>query len=123
MRFVVLKTIKFIVAFFCCTVVCTILWQGLVTGRIYDCTDPGWLDYLFPGTWVHSPVTVAHVVVGRSMSEPDTIKAGWSIAGLWLLWLLFFGASVFVSVLLTRIEWLKTPSSSPPELINQNHFD
>jgi hypothetical protein len=37
------------------------------------------------------------------MSEPDTIKTGWTIGRLWLLWCSFAAGSVAVSVLLGRL--------------------
>lgn len=108
MRVFATRIAKFVAVFLCCTIVCTVLWAQFVTDTLYNCTDPGWLDYLFPGHWVHHPVAVAHVVVGRSMSEPDTIKAGWSITGLWFLWFAVVGVSVLGSVLLARLPWIRT---------------
>ena len=66
-------------------------------------TDSGGFDYLSPGDWVHRQgAVVNHVVAGRSMSEPDTIKKGWSVAGLWGLWISFFAASLAISFGFTR---------------------
>ncbi len=31
------------------------------------------------------------------MSEPDTIKQGWSVVGLWFVWFLFAGGSIAIS--------------------------
>jgi hypothetical protein len=87
--------------------ICTVIWSRFITDTLYNCTDAIGLDYLHPGDWVHQPVAfVSHVVAGRSMSEPDTLKEGWSIAGLWGLWFLFFGVSLAVSVWLGRKTWL-----------------
>lgn len=94
----VLATIvKFIIAVFAMTIICTILWEVFVNGQLYDCTDPGWLDFLSPGDWVHfghDVEYVPHVVAGRSMSDPDTIKLGWSVTKLWCLWFSFVGVSL-----------------------------
>jgi hypothetical protein len=89
------------------TVICTMVWGGFVTDSLYNCSDAIGFDYLHPGDWVHGHVAfVHHVVAGRSMSEPDTVKEDWSIAGLWCLWFAFFGASLVVSILLARTEWI-----------------
>ena len=99
---------KFIVVLMAMTVVCSIVWEMCVNNTLYNCTDPGWLDFLFPGGWVHPSVglvSVPHVIDGRSMSEPDQIKAGWSIAGLWWLWWGFVTVSLTVSACLARRPW------------------
>src|SRR5881409_2770465 len=107
MRVFALRTVKFVAALLCCTIVCTSLWAQFVTDSLYNCTDPGWLDYLFPGHWVHHPIAVGHVVAGRSMSESDTIKEGWSVTGLWCLWFSVAGACVVVSALLAWMPWIQ----------------
>src|ERR1700690_1680553 len=63
--------LKFLIAWFAMTVLCTIVWQ-YTAADLYDCTDDGFPPgYLEPG-WVHqhSLKTVDQVVHGRSMSEP-----------------------------------------------------
>lgn len=105
MREFTIKAAKFGAVLLLCTVGCTALWGQLVTDRLYNCTDGGWLDFLFPRDWVHHPVAVAHVVAGRSMNEPDTIKEGWSIAGLRCLWFSIVVFSLVVSFLLARRPW------------------
>ena len=107
MRLLATKAAKFAAVFLCCTVGCTLLWSQFVTDTFYSCTDPGWLDFLSPGHWVHRPITVAHVVAGRSMSEPDTIRAGWSNTGLWYLWFSVVGVSSIVSAWLAWIPWIR----------------
>ena len=87
-------------------IVGTVAWETLVNNRLYNCTDPGLFDYLSPGQWVHHPVAVHQVVSGRSMSDPDTIKEGWSIARLWYLWDAFFGISIAVSTAVAMIPWI-----------------
>src|SRR5450432_1147229 len=101
---------KFVVVIFVMTIVCTVVWQSFVTDKLYNCTDPAWLDFLSPGDWVHShdgqPVAFVPVIVGGSMSDPDTIKQGWSVARLWYLWYSFVAVSVVVSILLAWIRWI-----------------
>ena len=87
--------------------VCTWAWDAFVNGKVYYCTDGGTLDFLFVGDWVHHPAAVAHVFP-RSMSEPDEIKHGWSITGLWCLWAAFVVVSIFVSAFFARILWITT---------------
>ena len=91
--------------------VCAIVWALLVQPTVYDCTDPGFIDYFTPGDWVHiaggHPIAVVpRIVHGRSMSEPDTIRQGWSVVGLWCLWSGFVSVSVLVSVAFARKTWV-----------------
>ena len=104
--------IKFVFAMIVMTIVCTLAWEALLDGKVYNCTD-GPACYLTPGDWVHSweghPVKVVqHVVPSGDMSESDTIKAGWSVVGLWCVWILFFGVSLLVSFLFARAPWIAT---------------
>ena len=101
--------VKFVILMFLMTIVCTFVWQEFVTDRLYNCTDPGWLDFLSPGDWVHShdgvPVAIVPVITGGPMTAPDTIKEGWSVGRLWYLWYSFVVVSVVISILLARIRW------------------
>lgn len=109
------KTGAFFTSLLLCTILCTILWETCVNDFLYNCTDPGFLDYLSPGDWVHGRVeSVPVIVTGRSMSEPDTIKAGWSVTGLWCLWLTFVAASVAISAMVARLLWRSRPSTDSP---------
>ena len=93
------------------TTISSLIWDGLVTDRLYNCTDAVGFDYLQPGNWVHGHVAfVSQVVAGRSMSEPDTIKEGWSVAGLWGLWLAFFVPSLVGSFFVARRTWAAAPA-------------
>jgi hypothetical protein len=105
----VIRVAKFALVLAAMAVVCTISWQ-LVGERLYDCTDDGFLGFWRPGNWVHSwpqhPVAVVpQVVHDRSMSEPDTIKEGWTVARLWGLWSVFVGVSLVVSLFGAWIPW------------------
>src|SRR5436309_1363591 len=104
----VLKSIaKFVIVLVVTTVMFSVIWGELITDRLYNCTDAVGFDYLRPGNWVHGQIAaVDHVVAGRSMSEPDTIKKGWSADGLWGLWISFVGAPLLTSVLLARKAWI-----------------
>jgi hypothetical protein len=86
--------------------VSTVAWDSFLNGKVYDCTDGGELDFWSARDWVHHPVTVEHVVSGRSMSEPDTIKKGWSMARLWQTWYLFIAISLVVSFCLALVPWI-----------------
>jgi hypothetical protein len=96
-------TAKFVISMIVITFVCTVIWEEVVAKRLFDC--PGWLEYLSPGDWVHHPVAVQQIVHHRSMSAPDTIKAGWSTTGLWYLWYSFAGVSLILSILMTSVSW------------------
>ena len=111
---------KFVIVIFVMTIVCTIVWQEFVTDRLYNCTDPGWLDFLSPGDWVHShngPVKFVPVITGGAMSDPDTIKDGWSVTRLWYLWFSFVAVLTVTSILLARIRWV------PKKLTKQVYED
>ena len=101
------SSVVFIVSLLAMLIASTMAWDAFINGKLYYCTDGGTLDFLFVGDWVHHPESVAHIVP-RSMSEPDEIKAGWSIAGLWFLWISFVAVSVFVSALFARMVWCAT---------------
>lgn len=110
MRWTVKSIAKFLIVLVSMTIVCTIAWQ-FVGERFYDCTDDDILGYLRPGGWVHvwdnHPIVAVHQIVhNRSMSEPDTIKEGWSVTRLWGLWFSFFAVSFFISLLLARVPWI-----------------
>src|SRR5580704_7276819 len=106
-RFVV----KFAVAFLVMTAICTVMWELVIHNALYDCTDPGFLDYLTPGDWVHahdglSVVSVSKVMHDHEMSDPDTIREGWGVGGLWCVWFSFVFASVVASVFVARKQWI-----------------
>ena len=88
-------------------VVCTVAWDSVVNGKVYYCTDGGTLDFIFIGDWVHHPESVAHVVP-RGMSEPDEIKNGWSLKGLWCLWSALVAGSVLMSAMFACLLWWRT---------------
>ena len=99
---------KFLIAFAMIVAACTVSWDWIVNGKLYDCTDGGDLDFWFVGDWVHHPVAVDHVVHGRFMSEPDLIKTGWSLARLWGLWWSFVAFSLIASVVFACFPWVRT---------------
>jgi hypothetical protein len=107
-----LKTrVKFVISLVVMTVICTVVWDKFVMEHLYDCTDENAVGFLTPGDWIHSwgghPILIVQQVVhGRSLSEPDTIKEGWSVTGLWGLWLSFVAALLLVSMFLARIRWI-----------------
>jgi len=101
---------RFLVVLLAMFILCTVVWE-FVGDKLYDCTDQNVLGFWRPGNWVHTPggqpvSTVQHIVHGRSMSEPDTIKQGWTVARLWYLWYAFLAASVSISILLAWIPWI-----------------
>ena len=92
------RVAAFVVSLGVMTMVFTAIWGTLITDNLYNCTDAVGFDYLQPGNWVHGDVAfVTHVRAGRSMSEPDTIKEGWTVRALWALWLSFCGCSLTAS--------------------------
>jgi hypothetical protein len=94
--------------------ICIPVWDAFVNGKLYYCTDGGTMDFILVGDWVHHPESVARIVP-RSMDQPDEIKAGWSITGLWCLWGAFVGGSAVISALFAGTVWR---ASSPNETLH-----
>ena len=113
---------KCVVAMIATTLILTVVWE-YTAADLYDCTDDGFPPgYLEPGDWVHSwdshPVmTVPHIVHGRPMSEPDTIKNGWSPERLWHLWYSLFFTSLAVSIIVASLPWRFHRAKSSPAAI------
>lgn len=102
---------KFIFSMLILTVLCTGAWDAFLNGKIYCCTDGGALDYLNPGDWVHGHngypvVVVPQIVPPHGMSDPDTIKSGWSVTKLWCVWVFMFGGSLIASAIFAYVPWL-----------------
>jgi hypothetical protein len=117
-----LKTIlKFAIVMFAMAIVSEIIWDEFVAQNLYDCTDSLPFGYFSPGHWVHfyhGVVYVPHVTHDHSMSDPDSLKQGWSVTGLWCLWFLLFAISTVISCVLAYLRWTPnstTPSSQAPE--------
>jgi hypothetical protein len=105
MRYALNILSRFLASLVLTTIASTLVWE-VVNERLYDCTDAFGLDYWQPGNWVHRDVAlVHHVVHHRSMSEPDTIKEGWSVTRLSSLWYLFVSVSLAVSIFLGFLPW------------------
>ena len=89
------------------TVLCAVLWKQFLVGNVYDNTDDGdGGGYLFPGHWVGNDegfpvIVVEHLKPVRSMSDPDELKAGWSVTRLWFVWWFLLGISTIVSASLS----------------------
>lgn len=104
---------RFIIVLFGMTILSSLVWQ-YVGDQLYDCTDDNMAGFLRPGDWVHridgrEVVVVPKIVHNYSMSEPDTIKEGWSIGRLWGLWLSFCFFSVGISLLVAWAPWTQGP--------------
>lgn len=117
---------KFVIIMFMMTIVCAIVWQAVVTECLYDNTDDNMMGFLSPffgDFWIGEGgfpvIAVQHVVHGRSMSDPDEIKEGWSIPKLCCLWLSFITISTAISILLTRIRWI--PKQSTKQIYEDSH--
>lgn len=85
------SVIIFLFSFTLLTIGCTWAWETSIKDRLYNCSDDVPLNYLQPGQWVHKPVAVKEVTIARSMNQRDTIKQGWSVSGLWMLWFSWIG--------------------------------
>ena len=103
--------VKFVAMMFIMTIACTLAWDAFLNGKVYSCTDGGSLDYLNVGGWVHAhggyPIVVVHQIgPPDDMGDPDTIKEGWSVTGLWCIWFLLFGVSLVVSIVFACVSWI-----------------
>jgi hypothetical protein len=79
------------------------VWDMYLPGRIYNCTDFN-SGFFMPACWVHGNyVTVDEVNPHDSMSLPDSIKKGWSVGKLWLLWFSFVAVFIAISRLLAFV--------------------
>jgi hypothetical protein len=117
------RNITFFTLLLGCIFVCTIAWDDWFPGKLYNCTDSVPFDFLQPGNWVHGNyVTVAKINPNDSMSMPDSIKQGWSVPELWLLWWSFIAASVAISaslatlIFLAKNQWLDSCSTSKSKI-------
>ena len=101
------RTIKFLVCLFVLSIPMEVLWGTQFNGVLYNCTDDIGFDYFMPGDWVHGAVvSVPQVSRDINMSHPDTVKAGWGIPQLWLLWSACFAVTVVLSLWISRPRWL-----------------
>jgi hypothetical protein len=71
------------------------------------------MDFWFGSKWVHHPESVARVVP-RSMSEPDEIKEGWTVADLNKLWTAFALGAFMIAALSAGLLWYLTPPNKRP---------
>jgi hypothetical protein len=102
-----LQIVKFLLCIVSLSIALEVLWHTQIGPNLYDCTDAGVFEYLIPGEWVHGKImTVPKVIHNRLMSEPDTIKEGWTVRRLWMLWMACFGGSVALSLALARAHWI-----------------
>jgi hypothetical protein len=101
-----MKTVAFLFLILVCAISCIAIWNNFVDGKLYNCTDSIPFGFLHSGDWVHSHNGLSVAVVTKidpsdPMDKPDSIKEGWSIPKLWLLWLAFVAASVAISASFT----------------------
>jgi hypothetical protein len=94
-------------------IVCSIVWQAVVVEYLYDNTDDNIMGFISPFSgdfWIGEGgfpvVAVKHVVHGRSMSDPDEIKEGWSVPKLFYLWLSLIAISIGISIWFAKIRWI-----------------
>lgn len=106
MRPEVMFVLKLVIAALAVTVVTTAAWQWLVAGVLYECTDGGVVDFLYPG-FVHG--TDGALLYG------DTVRRGWTLAGIWRLWWFSVVASVALSILLACVPWLPSAQTGVPD--------
>lgn len=98
-----ISVIGFILLFGAFTLMMAAVWEFTIHERVYNCTDSLPFGYFSPGTWVHGDIVyLEDIPFGRSMSEPDAIKVGWSMSKLWTLWIGMVITSAVFSWFLSR---------------------
>jgi len=116
--------VKFIVSFIAMSIVCEVAWE-YTAANLYDDTDENMLGFFQPLMWPHpwvqpfngnSVVVVHQIIHGRSMSEPDEIKEGWTVGRLWGLWFSFVAVALISSIALARIRWVPKWHEKPARL-------
>jgi hypothetical protein len=106
------RALKYAILLLVLNIPLAVAWEVIFPGRIYDCTDTLGFGYLRPGHWVHDPIEfVDEVATGRSMSEPDTIRRGWSVNGLWAVWYTMISLSAIASWRLSRDPWKRSAAA------------
>jgi hypothetical protein len=106
------KIMKFTGALLIMAVICSTVWDNFVAGKIYNDSDDDLFGFFSPGAWVsnwdgqHPVVSVDRIAPESSMGDPDEIKKGWSVAGLWGLWSSLVGVSVMISIALAWLPWV-----------------
>jgi hypothetical protein len=108
MRSIAKYLLKTVFALVLLAIPMSIAWDSTFPGKIYYCTDDIGFDYLIPGNWVHGEIEYVDDVgaaMSRSMSEPDVLLRGWSVARLWLIWSVMFGSSLVVALFVARLRW------------------
>jgi len=59
--------LKFLIFFLIFTVLCSLLWEQLLAGKVYDCVwRIAYLGYFTPGDWFHG------------VEGGDKLQPGWS---------------------------------------------
>lgn len=107
------KIATFLIMLLVCLILSGIIWQILLPGKVYNCTDDNLFGFLRPGDWIHgSYVTVPKIDPSDSMSKPDSIKEGWSVGKLWFAWCAFIVASVAISTSLTFLIFYRQKSNA-----------
>ncbi len=100
---------KFALSFLVMTVICANVWNNVVQENLYNSSDDELapFDFFDPGDWVDDSdgsrpiVTVNHITHNsQSMNDPDTIKKGWTVADLWLIWFSLVAVSLITSIVL-----------------------
>jgi len=97
------KITRFLVVLFLLTVLYSFIWGSTLEGEVYYSSDEDGFGYLLPGDWVHDPIVSKDFSeITGSMSDPDLIREGWSAFYLWLIWLVMFCSSIFISILFSK---------------------
>jgi hypothetical protein len=107
------RSITFVILLLGCATLSAIAWDNFVAEKFYNCTDSVPFDFLHPGDWVHGNyIFVPQINPTDPMDKPDSIKEGWSVPKLWILWWPFIFASVAISAALAFLIFYRSKKIS-----------
>jgi hypothetical protein len=125
--------LKFLIFFLICTVLCSLLWEQLLAGKVYDCVwRVPYLGYWSVKTVLRGKASLKHPKNGfcrfelslksiltdyyftpgdwfHGVEGGDKLQPGWSQQRLWMLWYAMMGASVVASASLASSRKKKRP--------------
>jgi len=87
---------KFFIVAFVMLIVCMIAWGEFVDGVVYQSTDSIGGAAFFGGGYA------------VDFKYGDTLRPGWTVTDLWVLWWAFVVISIVICFLLTRMRWRRS---------------
>ncbi|MBK1826473.1 hypothetical protein [Haloferula rosea] len=93
-----MRLLAFLASFATLNLLLAVAWEAWFPENIYHCTDSLGMDYFLPGDWIHGEWQSSDTIEAHhDMSQPDTLKSGWTLSKLWLAWLGCVSTSIAAS--------------------------